>query len=185
MCEEVFLSEEQIQTRVAELARRLDRDYRDKDPLMICVLRGAVVFFSDLIRKMETLVEVDFVAVGSYGSGVKSSGKVDLMMDAREDLRGRHVILVEDIVDTGRTIHFLLSTLHRRNPASIRVCTLLSKPSRREMFMPLEYSGFVIPDQFVVGYGLDHGGRYRDLPHITTLGAIRSSQIDQKDSGGQ
>ncbi|HSR50986.1 MAG TPA: hypoxanthine phosphoribosyltransferase [Acidobacteriota bacterium] len=163
---EVLLEEEVIRAKVKEIARRIEDDHQDGDILLVCVLRGAVIFFSDLIRALDLPVSVDFIAVSSYGASTKSSGQVRLIKDLEASIEGRHVILVEDIVDTGLTLSYLLRNLGNRNPSSLQVCSLLSKPSRRKVEVPVEYIGFEIEDQFVVGYGLDFDQRFRNLPYI-------------------
>lgn len=168
---EILITERQIQERVVELGARITRDYRDAIPLLVAVLRGAVVFHADLIRHIDLDLQVDFIAVFSYGPATRSSGQVQLIKDLESSIQGRQVILVEDIVDTGLTLNYLLGNLGSRRPASLRVCTLLSKPSRREVEVSLDYVGFEIPDRFVVGYGLDFDQKYRNLPYIAVLEA--------------
>jgi len=166
----ILLDAETIQGRVAELGRAISVDYQGKDLVLICILRGAVTFLTDLMRQITVPHEIDFMAISSYGIGQReSTGAVRLIMDLKTDIRGRHVLLVEDIVDSGRTIDYLLRTLWARQPADVRVCALLSKPSRRVVEVPLDYVGFEIPDQFVLGYGLDFDEKYRNLPYVGVL----------------
>src|SRR5438477_6780621 len=162
---EILLSEEQIQKRVAELARDIRRDFPDSLHL-VAVLKGAFVFLSDLVRHMSGQVSLDFMAVSSYAKGTTTSGEVRLLKDLDTGLDGRNVVIVEDIVDTGLTLMYLQDILRARNPKSLRTACLLSKPSRRQVDVKVEYIGFTIEDRFVVGYGLDYAERYRNLPHI-------------------
>lgn len=163
---EVLVKEEQIQDKVEEMGRQITSDYRGRDPLLVCILRGAVIFFSDLVRYIDLPLGIDFIAVSSYGASTKSSGQVRLVKDLEASIEGRDVILVEDIVDTGLTLSYLIHNLENRGPASLKVCTLLSKPDRRLVDVEVDYIGFDIPDEFVVGYGLDFNQRYRNLPYI-------------------
>jgi hypoxanthine phosphoribosyltransferase len=165
----VLLTEEQIHSRVAELAAELAADYHDKHPLLIGILKGSIVFLSDLMRKLSIPLEMDLVCCSSYGQSATSSGRIELRMDLSRDLRGRHVVLVEDIVDTGLTLSRLIELLRDREPESLKVCCLLSKPSRRQTDVQVDYVGFEIPDEFVVGYGLDYAERYRWLPHLAVV----------------
>jgi hypoxanthine phosphoribosyltransferase len=166
---EILIGTEELQAKVAELGRQISEDYRGRTPLLICLLRGAVVFLSDLIRAVDIPLEMDFMAISSYGDSTESSGVVRLMMDLKSNITGRSVLIVEDIVDTGRTLAYILDNLQTRRPADIKVCALLSKPSRREVQIELDYLGFEIPDKFVVGYGLDYAEVYRNLPFIGVL----------------
>lgn len=166
---EILIGAEELQAKVAELGRQISEDYRERDPLLICLLRGAVVFLSDLIRAIDIPLEMDFMAISSYGASTKTSGVVRLVMDLKSNITGRNVLIVEDIVDTGRTLAYILDNLQTRRPADIKVCALLSKPSRREVQVRLDYLGFEIPDKFVVGYGLDYAEGYRNLPFIGVL----------------
>jgi len=166
---EILIGAEELQAKVAELGRQISEDYRGRDPLLICLLRGAVVFLSDLIRVIDIPLEMDFIAISSYGSSTESSGVVRLVMDLKSNITGRNVLIVEDIVDSGRTLAYILDNLRTRRPADIKVCALLSKPSRREVQVELDYLGFEIPDKFVVGYGLDYAENYRNLPFIGVL----------------
>ncbi len=168
---EVLISEDDLRTRVRELGREIAHDYAGKQLLLVAVLKGAAVFLADLIRAIDLPVEYDFVGISSYGDGVKSSGSVNVTKDVDADPSGRHVIIVEDIVDTGWTLRlsYLSEKLLGRNAASVRICALLDKPSRRQVDVEIDYRGFVIEDQFVVGYGLDWAGRYRNLPYVGVL----------------
>jgi hypoxanthine phosphoribosyltransferase len=166
---EILLSGEQIQKRVAELASEIRGDF-PADLHLVAVLKGAFIFLSDLIRHMSGHVSLDFMAVSSYANGTTSSGEVRLQKDLDTTLDGRNVVIVEDIVDTGLTLNYLQDILRARNPRSLRTACLLSKPSRRKTDVKVEYIGFTIEDRFVVGYGLDYGERYRNLPHIAVLG---------------
>ena len=167
---EILLPEAQIQKRVAEMALEIRRDFPD-DLHVIAVLKGAFVFLSDLIRHMPGQVSLDFMAVSSYPKGTTSSGEVRLMKDLDTTLEGRNVVIVEDIVDTGLTLTYLQDILRARNPKQLRTACLLSKPSRRQVDVRVEYIGFAIDDRFVVGYGLDYAERYRNLPYIAIVGA--------------
>jgi hypoxanthine phosphoribosyltransferase len=166
----VLLDKETLQRRVAELGQAISADYLDKDLVLICVLKGGVAFLTDLMRQITIPHEIDFLAISSYGIGQReSTGAVRLVMDLRADIAGRDVLIVEDIVDSGRTMDYLLRLFWARQPASLRVCTLLNKPSRREVDVPLDYVGFDIPDKFVLGYGLDFDEKYRNLPFVGVL----------------
>jgi hypoxanthine phosphoribosyltransferase len=166
---EILLSGDQIQKRVAELATEIRRDFPD-DLHLVAVLKGAFIFLSDLVRHMSGHVSLDFMAVSSYAKGTTSSGEVRLQKDLDTTLDGKNVVIIEDIVDTGLTLNYLQDILRARNPRSLRTACLLSKPSRRRTDVKVEYIGFTIEDRFVVGYGLDYGERYRNLPHIAVLG---------------
>ncbi len=165
---EILLSEAQIQKRVAEMAQEIRKDYPD-DLHVIAVLKGAFIFLSDLARHIPGHVSLDFMAVSSYAKGTTSSGEVKMVKDLDTALDGRNVVIVEDIVDTGLTLHYLQKILLERNPKSLRTACLLSKPSRRKIQIAVEYVGFTIEDRFVVGYGLDYDEQYRNLPHIAVL----------------
>jgi hypoxanthine phosphoribosyltransferase len=167
---EILLSEDQIQTRVAELASEIRRDFPDGLHL-VAVLKGAFVFLSDLVRHMPGNVSMDFMAVSSYAKGTTSSGEVRLQKDLDTTLDGKNVVIVEDIVDTGLTLTYLQDILRARNPRNLRTACLLSKPSRRQVNVKVEYIGFTIEDRFVVGYGLDYAEQYRNLPHIAVVGS--------------
>jgi hypoxanthine phosphoribosyltransferase len=169
---EVLVSAEEVQRRVAELGRQISDDYRAAPPrplLLIGVLKGAVFFLSDLMRYIDVPVEVDFMAVASYGSATDSSGVVRILKDLDAPIEGRDVLIVEDIVDSGLTLQYLLRNLGSRNPASLEVCALLTKPERRKVDLPTRYVGFEIPNRFVVGYGLDYDERHRNLPFVAVL----------------
>ncbi len=165
----ILLDERSIQRRVHELGLKITADYQGKTPHLIGVLKGATMFHADLVRAVDLGVSFDFMAVASYGSGVKTSGEVRILKDLDESVEGKDVLLVEDILDTGLTLHYLLENLQSRNPQSLRVVTLLSKPSRRQIDVHADYIGFEVPDKFVVGYGLDFDQRYRNLPYICEL----------------
>ena len=166
---EVLVSAEELQRRVAELGAEITRDYDGRTLLLIGVLKGAVFFLSDLMRFIDVPVEVDFMAVASYGSATDSSGVVRILKDLDIAIEGRHVLIVEDIVDSGLTLQYLMRNLGSRNPSSLEVCALLTKPDRRKVDLPTRYVGFEIPDRFVVGYGLDHAERHRNLPFVAAL----------------
>jgi hypoxanthine phosphoribosyltransferase len=165
----ILVSEEQLATRIREMGADVTRDYRDKDLLLLGILKGAVLFLSDLIRHIEIPAEVDFMAVASYGSATKTSGVVQILKDLEEPVEGRDVLIVEDIVDTGLTLRYLLENLTGRGPRSVEVCALLSKREARIVDVPVRYVGFEIPNAFVVGYGLDYQQRYRGLPYVAEL----------------
>ena len=165
----VLLSETQIRSRVQELGMQLTKEYEGKNPLMICVLKGAVNFYSDLCRNIADYMEMDFMAISGYGNEMKHSGIVRLIKDLDKSITDRHVIIVEDIMDSGLTLNYMTNLLRTRNPASLKVVCLLDKPQRRECAITPDYVGFVIPDEFVVGYGLDYAGTYRNLPYIGVL----------------
>jgi hypoxanthine phosphoribosyltransferase len=166
---DVLFTEDQIRQRLAELAAEVERDYAGKDLLMVGVLRGAVMVMADLARTFGRHVEMDWMAVSSYGSGTKSSGVVRILKDLDTDINGRHVLIVEDIIDTGLTLSWLVSNLNSRGPASVEICTLLRKPDALQMTVDVKYVGYDIPNAFVVGYGLDYAERYRNLRCIGTL----------------
>jgi len=167
--QEVLLGTDVLATRVRELGAQISADYAGKEILMIGVLRGAVIFMSDLARAISVPVAIDFMAVSSYGVSSNSSGVVRILKDLDENVEGKKLLIVEDIIDTGLTLKYLLENLWSRKPASIEICTLLNKPSRRKAEVPISYNGFDIPDYFVVGYGLDYAGKYRNLPFIGVL----------------
>ncbi len=167
--QQVLFSEEQLKQRVAELAREIERDYAGEEVMLVCVLRGAFVFMADLARAIQLPCTLDFMAVSSYGKGTTSSGQVQITKDLSEDITGRHLIVVEDILDSGNTLSYLLKLLEHRHPADIRLAVLLDKPERRTQPVEPDYVGFTIPDAFVVGYGLDYAERYRNLPYIGIL----------------
>ncbi len=167
--EYVMLDEEQIATRVKELATQLDKLYQGRTPVVVCILKGSALFFADLIRNMRTALTIDFMGVSSYGSGTKSSGEIKITKELSTDIRGRDVLIVEDIIDSGNTLYNLKKLLIARQPASVNIVTLLDKPQRREAPIEPEYTGFVIEDEFVIGYGLDYAEEYRNLPYVGVL----------------
>jgi hypoxanthine phosphoribosyltransferase len=165
----VLVSSHDIQEKVRELGERITGDYREDKLLLVGILRGAVVFLSDLMRHLQLPCEIDFMEVSSYGAGTQSSGVVRILKDLEEDITGRHVLLVEDIIDTGLTLSYLRRALLQREPASLEICALLTKPSRRQVDLRVKYLGFEVPDEFVIGYGIDFAGAYRNLPDIHIL----------------
>ena len=165
----MLVASEEIGEKVRELGERISEDYRDEEILLLGILRGAVVFLSDLMRCLELPCEIDFMEVSSYGVETTSSGVVRILKDLEEDITGRHVLIIEDIIDTGLTLSYLRRTLLARKPASLEICALLSKPSRRQADLEVRYLGFDVPDEFVVGYGIDYAGAYRNLPDIHAL----------------
>lgn len=167
--QEILFSEAQLKSRVEEIARQIETDYAGKEIMLISVLRGSFIFMADLCRAIHRPCTLDFMAVSSYGKSASSSGQIQILKDLSEDITGRHVIVVEDILDSGNTLSYLLKILEHRHPASIRLCTLLDKPDRRTKPVELHYAGFTIPDAFVVGYGLDYAEKYRNLPYIGIL----------------
>jgi hypoxanthine phosphoribosyltransferase len=167
--EEVLLSADALQARVAELGRQLSADYAGRDPVLFSVLKGSIVFLADLIRGMEIPLSLDLMEVSSYGAGTETSGQVRILKDLSRSIEGREVIVVEDIIDTGLTLNYLLRYLAERNPATLRVCCLLDKPARRLAEIEIDYRGFTIADRFVIGYGLDYDERYRNLPYVGVL----------------
>ncbi len=178
----VLIDEQRLQARIAELAARISADYPpDSRPLLVCVLKGAYMFLSDLTKQITIPHEVDFMATSAYGGGLDSRGIVRLMLDLKANIVDRHVLLVEDIVDRGGTINYILRLLEERHPASLRICTLLNKPSRREFDVTLDYVGFDIPEVFVIGYGLDIDEMYRNLPYI----AVPTDELIQRLLGQQ
>ena len=166
---DILVQPDDLQHRVRELAREISRDYAGRDLLLIGVLKGAVFFLSDLMRHLEVECEVDFMAVSSYGSSTDSSGIVRILKDLDAPIEGRDVLIVEDIVDSGLTLSYLFRMLRARNPATLEVCALLTKPERREVDLPIRYVGFEIPNRFAIGYGLDHAERFRNLPYVAVL----------------
>jgi len=166
---EVLIEKEALSARIAELGAEISVDYADRDLLLIGVLKGAVFFMADLMRKLTIPCEVDFMAISSYGASTDSSGVVRILKDLDINIEGRHVLVVEDIIDSGLTLSYLMRNLESREPATLEVCALLTKPDRREIEVPVRYVGFEIPNRFVIGYGLDFGERYRNLPYVAVL----------------
>ncbi len=167
--ERVLISTEELKQRIADMGKQISQDYAGKEILMIGVLRGAVIFMADLARAIDIPVAIDFMAVSSYGAGTSSSGVVRILKDLDETVEGKHILVVEDIIDSGLTLNYLLDNIKSRKPASLRMCTLLNKPERRKVNVHIDYNGFTIPDHFVVGYGLDYAEKYRNLPFIGIL----------------
>lgn len=167
--ESILYSEEQLRQRVKELGAQITADYAGKEPVLASVLRGSYIFMADLTRAIDLPVTVDFMAVSSYGAGTKSSGQVEIKKDLSDSIEGRDLIIVEDILDSGNTLFYLMEILKARKPASIRICTLMDKPERRTQPITADYVGFEIPDAFVVGYGLDYAEKYRNLPYVGIL----------------
>ena len=166
---EILVQRDELAHRVRELAEEVSRDYAGRELLLICVLKGAVFFLSDLMRHLDVRCELDFMAVSSYGSSTDSSGVVRILKDLDAPIEGRDVLIVEDIVDSGLTLSYLFRMLRAREPATLEVCALLTKPERREVDLPIRYVGFEIPNRFAIGYGLDHAERYRNLPYVAVL----------------
>lgn len=167
--EEVLLTGEQVQARVVELGAQLAADYEGRDPVLVSVLKGSIIFLADLVRAMPIPLSIDLMEVSSYGASTESSGQVRILKDLSTSIAGREVIVVEDIIDTGLTLNYLLRYLDDKGPASVRICCLLDKPARRLASIEIDYRGFTIPDRFVIGYGLDYGEHYRNLPYIGVL----------------
>ncbi len=168
--ERVFINESQLQARIVEMAQQIEADHAHLDDLLlICVLKGGYIFLGDLSRALKRPHTIDFMGVSSYGRGTTSSGAVQIIMDLKQPIDGRHVLIIEDIIDSGRTLSYMRQNLLARQPASLKICTLLNKPSRREIDVPIDYIGFDIPDEFVVGYGLDFDELYRNLPFVAVL----------------
>ncbi|MCZ8523687.1 MULTISPECIES: hypoxanthine phosphoribosyltransferase [Paenibacillus] len=166
---EVLYSEQQIQDKVKEMGELITRDFEGKNPLVICVLKGAFIFMGDLVKRINLPLETDFMAVSSYGTSTKSSGVVKIIKDLDISVEGRHVLIVEDIIDSGLTLSYLIDVLERRNALSTTIAALFDKPAGRKVDLDADYKGFVIPDAFVVGYGLDYGEKYRNLPYVGIL----------------
>jgi hypoxanthine phosphoribosyltransferase len=166
---EILIDEASLQARIAELGEEVSTDYAGRDLLLIGVLKGAVFFMADLMRELTVPCEIDFMAISSYGASTDSSGVVRILKDLDINIEGRHVLVVEDIIDSGLTLSYLMRNLEARNPSSLEVCALMTKPDRREIEVPVRYIGFEIPNRFVVGYGLDFGERYRNLPYVGVL----------------
>ncbi|WNR44786.1 hypoxanthine phosphoribosyltransferase [Paenibacillus roseipurpureus] len=167
--QEVLYSEEQIQGKIKELGDLLSAEYEGKNPLVICVLKGAFIFMADLVKQIRVPLEIDFMAVSSYGQSTKSSGVVKIIKDLDVPVEGRHILIVEDIIDSGLTLSYLIDVLERRNAKTIAVVALFNKPARRTVELEPDYAGYVLPDEFVVGYGLDYAEKYRNLPFIGIL----------------
>ena len=167
--EKVLLTKEQLEQRIKELGAEITRDYQGKELVLAAVLRGSYVFMADLTRAIDLPLTVDFMAVSSYGAGTVSSGQVEIKKDLSDPIEGKNLLIIEDILDSGNTLYYLMDVLSARHPASIRICTLLDKPERRVKPIKADYAGFVIPDAFVVGYGLDYAEEYRNLPYIGVL----------------
>ena len=165
----VLITEEEIQQRVKDIGRQITNDYQDSDLIMVGILRGAVLFFGDLAKAIKVPLSMDFMAVSSYGASTKTSGVVRIIHDLHQNIEGKDVLIVEDIIDTGLTLHYLIGNLKSRNPKSVKICCLLDKPSRRKADVTPDYVGFEVPDEFVVGYGLDYNEMYRNLPYIGVL----------------
>ena len=165
----VLYSEDEVKQRVKEMGEEISRDYEGKDLLLICILRGACVFMADLLREIKIPCKIDFMAISSYGSGTKSTGEIRVLKDLNSSIEGKHIIIVEDIIDSGNTLNHLKGMLATRNPASVKICSILDKPSRREVPLYGDYVGFAIPDEFVIGYGLDYSEIFRNLPYIGVL----------------
>ncbi|MEW6717935.1 MAG: hypoxanthine phosphoribosyltransferase [Chloroflexota bacterium] len=171
---EVIITEEELQKRIAELGEEISRDYQDETLHLVCILRGGVMFLSDLMRHLTIPITVDFMAVSSYGTGAReTTGQVRITLDLSASIQDRHVLVVEDIIDSGNTIAFVLEVLETRRPKSLRICTLLDKAERREVVVPIHYRGFIIPNKFVFGYGLDLDEYYRNLPFIGVVDETR------------
>lgn len=166
---EVLISKAEVEKRVGEIAQEIMRDYAGKEIYMVCILKGGVIFMVDLARKIDNTVKINFMDVSSYGDGTESSGHIKILMDLDEPIEGKDVLIIEDIIDSGRTLSRLRELLLMRNPASLKICTLLDKPERRVSDVKVDYVGYVIPDDFVVGYGLDYAQRYRNLDFIGVL----------------
>lgn len=167
--EKTLISEEQLKTRISELAKQIEKDYEGKSPVIVGVLKGSVMFYTDLVRQIDLPLTVDFMSISSYGAGVNSTGEVKIIKDIDGKIGGKDVIIVEDIVDSGYSMNCLLKLFATRSPKSVKVCALLDKPSRREIPVPIDYTGFQVANEFVVGYGLDYAGLYRNIPFIGVL----------------
>ena len=167
--EKVLIPEEELQAKIRELGAILTEEYKDKNPIFLGILKGVVVFFADMIRAVPIKCQMDLIAVSSYGSGTTSSGKIKMEKDLSLDIEGRHVVILEDIIDSGNTLSHTIEYLKSKNPASLKICTLLDKPARRKVELEADYTGFTVPDEFLVGYGLDYAEQYRNLPCIGIL----------------
>jgi hypoxanthine phosphoribosyltransferase len=166
---EILIGEQELQARIAELGVEISKDYAGRDLLLIGVLKGAVFFLADLMRELTVPCEIDFMAISSYGAGTDSSGVVRILKDLDINISGRDVLVVEDIIDSGLTLSYLMRSLRARKPSTVEICALLTKPERREVEVPVRYTGFEIPNKFVIGYGLDFDERYRNLPYVAVL----------------
>jgi hypoxanthine phosphoribosyltransferase len=171
---EILIDADTLSARVRALGAEVARDYADRDLLLICVLKGAIFFLADLMRAIDLPLEIDFMAISSYGASTDSSGVVRILKDLDASIEGRDVLIVEDIIDSGLTLSYLVRTLQGRKPASLEICALLTKPARRRTEVPVRYIGFEIPDRFVIGYGLDYGERYRNLPYVGVLDGLEA-----------
>ena len=167
--EQILYTEEELRSRVRDLGSQITADYAGRDPLLISVLRGSYIFMADLTRSIHLNLSVDFMSVSSYGTGTSSSGQVEIKKDLSDSIEGKDLIIVEDILDSGNTLYYLLDVLRARKPASIRICTLMDKPERRVKPITVDYVGFTVPDAFIVGYGLDYAEKYRNLPYVGVL----------------
>lgn len=168
-CEYIMLSEQKIKEIVSDLAQKISEDYKGKSLLLVGLLKGSVMFMSDLMKEISIDCAIDFICVSSYGAGTESSGRVNIIKDISQPLDGKDVLIVEDIIDSGNTLNFMTKYFEAKNAASVRICTMLSKPSRRVVEIPVDYVGQEVPDEFVIGYGLDYNEKYRNLPYIGVL----------------
>ncbi len=185
LIDRILIPTEALQRRIAELGRQISQDYAGKDLVLVCVLKGGVMFLTDLMRHITVPHEVDFMAISSYGAGARySTGVVRILMDLQTNIEGRHVLIVEDIVDSGRTLDHILRLLWTRNPATLRVCALLDKKARREIAVPLDYVGFEIPNVFVFGYGLDLDEKFRNIPFVAVLRAEAMEGLERPEGLG-
>ncbi|MBE6734267.1 MAG: hypoxanthine phosphoribosyltransferase [Ruminococcaceae bacterium] len=168
-CEYILLSEEKIKEIVREMAQKISEDYKDKNLILVGLLKGSVMFMSDLMKELSIDCSIDFICASSYGAGTESSGRVNIVKDVSQPLDGKDVLIVEDIIDSGNTLNFITKYFGAKNAASVRICTMLSKPDRRVVDIPVDYVGMEVPDEFVIGYGLDYAEKYRNLPYIGVL----------------
>jgi len=169
MTKEVLVSEEELEKRVRELGEQITKDYEGKDLMLVCILKGAAIFMSDLARRIDLPITMEFLAVSSYGNSTESSGVVRIVKDLDADVEGKDILIVEDIIDTGLTLSYITDNLKKRGAKSVKICTLLDKPERRKVNVPVDYTGFVVPDEFIVGYGIDYAEKYRNLPFVSSL----------------
>lgn len=167
--ERILISEDEIQNRVRELAAQISQDYQGKEILLLCILKGGLMFLADLAKHIDVPVSMDFIGISSYGSATQSSGVVRITKDLEESIEGKHVLVIEDIIDSGLTLSYLINNLCIRKPASLRICTLLDKQVNREVNIPVDYVGFTVPNEFLVGYGLDYSELYRNIPYIFVI----------------